>query len=112
MRHLDAQNRNNFGFKNIILSRISNSNTLPQQYQNVQLIIYRLYFHQSDHAMGSFTLINSYFFTFQLKWCTLDHGHLKYFNDKQMVAVPKESIPLASIVCLRKHEGIGKKITE
>ena len=46
----------------------------------------------------------------QLKWCTLDHGHLKYFNDKQMVAIPKESIPLASIVCLRKHEGIGKKL--
>ena len=27
-----------------------------------------------------------------------------------MVAIPKESIPLASIVCLRKHEGIGKKM--
>ena len=42
--------------------------------------------------------------SFQLKWCTLDHGHLKYFNDKQMAAIPKESIPLASILCLRKHD--------
>ena len=45
--------------------------------------------------------------SFQLKWCTLDHGHLKYFNDRQNVAMPKESIPLVSIVSLRKHQGVA-----
>ena len=45
--------------------------------------------------------------SFHLKWCTLDHGHLKYFNDRQNVAMPKESIPLVSIVSLRKHQGVA-----
>jgi hypothetical protein len=40
---------------------------------------------------------------FQPKWCMLNQGDFKYFNDKQTLAIPKEVVPVTSILSLKKH---------
>ena len=41
---------------------------------------------------------------FQPKWCVLNHADFRYFNDKQTVAIPKETVPVTGILSLRRHE--------
>jgi len=45
--------------------------------------------------------------TFQPKWCMLNHADFKYFNDKQTVAVPKETVAISSVISLKKHESVA-----
>ncbi len=43
--------------------------------------------------------------SFQPKWCVLNHADFKYFNDKQTVAIPKETIGINTVLSLQKHCG-------
>jgi hypothetical protein len=37
----------------------------------------------------------------------LNHADFKYFNDKQTVAVPKETVSISSVISLKKHESVA-----
>ena len=37
----------------------------------------------------------------------LNHADFKYFNDKQTVAVPKETVAISSVISLKKHESVA-----
>ena len=37
----------------------------------------------------------------------LNHADFKYFNDKQTVAVPKETVSINSVISLKKHESVA-----
>ena len=45
--------------------------------------------------------------SFQPKWCVLDHADFKYFNDKQTVAIPKETVTIKSILSLSKFNSVS-----
>ena len=44
--------------------------------------------------------------SFQPKWCVLDHADFKYFNDKQTVAIPKETVTIKSILSLSRFKSV------